>query len=243
MTIGLIGFGRFGQFAARFIAGRATVAVYDVRRSRGGTGVRRVVRRPLSTVASQPVVILAVPIAAMRSTLKAIRPHLRPGALVIDVCSVKTLPIEWMTRLLPRSVRILGTHPLFGPDSVERSLRGRLMVLCPVRIPGDVFLRVQGLLHKKGLDVAVMTPEAHDRMMAETLLLAQFVGRIVNAAGLRRWPKSTTTYAKLMEVADIASRDTEQLFRDMWRFNAASGHVAAAVDRGKRKVEKMAGRS
>jgi prephenate dehydrogenase len=44
-------------------------------------------------------------------------PALRPGQLIIDTCSVKERPLEWMLEELPDHVQIVGTHPLFGPDS------------------------------------------------------------------------------------------------------------------------------
>jgi len=34
-------------------------------------------------------------------------------------------PVRWMRELLPPDVAILGSHPMFGPDSAAESLQGR----------------------------------------------------------------------------------------------------------------------
>ena len=39
-----------------------------------------------------------------------------------------------MERLLPATASILGTHPMFGPDSARGGVAGLPMILCPVRI-------------------------------------------------------------------------------------------------------------
>ena len=69
---------------------------------------------------NREIVVVAVPVAVMPTVFKAIAPHLQPGALVVDVGSVKMLPAQWMTELLPDYVEIVATHPLFGPQSVAR---------------------------------------------------------------------------------------------------------------------------
>jgi prephenate dehydrogenase len=75
-----------------------------------------------------------MPISAMRETLRQVTPLLREDALVVDVCSVKVYPVKWMRELLPDTVSILPTHPMFGPDSAAESLKDRKIVICPERI-------------------------------------------------------------------------------------------------------------
>ena len=70
------------------------------------------------------MVVVAVPVAAMPAVFDAIAPHVRPGALVADVGSVKMLPTRWMLERLPGHVDLVATHPLFGPQSA-RAGRGR----------------------------------------------------------------------------------------------------------------------
>ena len=226
--VGLIGCGRFGALAARYIAPLADLVVCDPRvksavppRARRGT---------LAEAASQNLVVLAVPISAMRGVLREIAPHVRPGAVVADVCSVKTLPLAWMRAALPRSVAILGTHPLFGPDSDTGSLRGQRIVACPSRGARRLIPALRRLARARGMRLVVMTPSAHDRLMAETLLVTHYVGRLLHGAGLRRRSPSTAAYRHLEVVMETALRDSEQLFLDMWRFNPGAARVRRALE-------------
>ncbi len=237
MTIGLIGYGRFGRLAARFLVKHARLVVYDRRAKVPRSG--RVRPGTLREAASQPVVILAVPISSLRSTLRAIRPHVRSGALVMDVCTVKTRPVAWMNDGLPRSVEILGTHPLFGPDSVRGSLRGHRVVLTPVRIPRRRLGRIRALLRREGLVVLSMSPDRHDRMIAETILLTHYVGRLVQYARLKRWEHGTVSYGNLLSVVEVATNDSLQLLQDIWRYNPYSRSLARALRASVRRLAKQ----
>ncbi len=238
LTIGLIGYGRFGALAARHLSKYAPVLVYD-RRTRRVPRTRRIRPANLDLVAAQPVVILAVPISALRESLRAIRQMVTPGALVIDVCTVKAVPVRWMREMLPRSVRILGSHPFFGPDSAQHSLRGHRIVLTPVRIPARMLRTVTSLLQREGLVVVRMTPDRHDRMVAETILLTHYLGRLVHLAGLHRWDHGTRSYANLLGVVDVAMNDTLQLLRDVWSYNAHTASLARSLRRAERKLSRL----
>ncbi len=219
MTIGLIGYGRFGEFAAPLLARRAGVIVYDTRRGRPGRYPRGVRRGRIAEVARQDVVLLAVPVSRVRGVLLRIRPYLRPGSLVVDFCAAKAMPVRWMKQIVPRSVGILGTHPLFGPDSAAGGLRGLTVVLCPVRIGGVQLSTVLTELHRAGLESIFMSPDDHDRMMAETILLSQYIGRLVGKARAARWPPVTRNYAHLLSIVQTVRKDTVGLFADMVRYN------------------------
>eukprot|EP01042_Synura_sphagnicola_P012255 gene12255-15597_t len=75
------------------------------------------------------IVILAVPVAALSEAIATLRPHLRAGAIVVDVGSVKIGPATTMLAELPEDVEIVGTHPLFGPQSGRDGLDSLVAVL------------------------------------------------------------------------------------------------------------------
>jgi len=237
MTIGLVGYGRFGRLVARYLSRYASVLVYDNRPAVLAARRGRVWRASLPKVASQSVVVLAVPMSALRLTLRSIRRYVRPGALVIDVCTLKMKPIQWMRASLPSSVNILGMHPLFGPDSDRGTLRGQRIVLCPARIPRPLLLRVRRLLRARGLKVTLMTPAQHDRMIAETIMLTHYVGRFVHYAGIPRWRHITPSYVNLLSVVDVATNDSLQLLRDIWQYNPYSRVLAAALRSSRHRLE------
>jgi prephenate dehydrogenase len=225
--VGLIGYGRFGRLAARYCAREADVHAYDPHvRVRGGGRIRRAT---LADAAAQPVVVLAVPISELPGVLRSIRTLVRPGGLVVDVCSVKVFPLGWMKRMLPPSVSIVGMHPLFGPDSDTGTLRGQRLVVSPSRGGKRWMGRIRALARSHGVRLHVMTPDAHDRLMAETLLITQYVGRLLRGAGIPERAWSTASYGHLRLVVRSALRDSEQLFIDMWRYNPYGGRTARAL--------------
>jgi prephenate dehydrogenase len=238
VTVGIIGYGRFGKLVGKFIARRVKVRVYDPRIPPRKLLSRRIWSASLQEAASQSIVILAVPISALQQTLHSIAPFLRSSALIIDVCSVKVRPIRWMKRILPKEVRILGTHPLFGPDSAPGSIKGHRIFICPVRISEEELRHVIRQLRQEKLVVTVISPDEHDRIMAETLFLTQYVGRLLRKTGLRGHEVSTKSYDELMRIVRIADNDSRELFRDMLLHNRYAQHTLKHLMRAQERVLK-----
>jgi prephenate dehydrogenase len=218
-TIGILGFGRFGKLMAKYLAADCHVRVYDP--AAAGSDVARIGAQPvpLETASQCKVVILAVPISSLRSVLIQVRPHLAPDGLVVDVCSVKQHPVLWMQELLPEDTAILGSHPMFGPDSAAESLKGRKIVLCPVRIAPTRFEAVRRFLVQRGLVVIETSPPEHDRQIAVSLALTHFIGRSLAGMGLHPQDIDTEGYRRLLHILEVVENDTWQLFEDMNRYN------------------------
>jgi prephenate dehydrogenase len=229
VTVGLIGYGRFGKLAAALLSRRVRVLVADRRRPvlRGVSA--NIAAGTIAEAASQEVVILAVPVSTLRSLLLQIKRHVRPGALIIDVCAVKEKPTRWMRTILPPTVEILGAHPLFGPDSCDGSLKGHTVVLCPVRVGRRRLVVLKQALTREHARAIIMPPDRHDRMIAETIFLTQYIGRLIGKAGLDRWEGVTVHYDRLRSVVDAAVHDSPRLFADMWKYNAYGARVSAAL--------------
>ncbi|HEV8539166.1 MAG TPA: prephenate dehydrogenase/arogenate dehydrogenase family protein, partial [Bacteroidota bacterium] len=222
--------------AAHHLKKQFRVSVFDSRRIRNiEKGIRRI---SLDEAAGKPVIILAVPINRTPSVLRTIAPLLTPGTLVCDVCSVKEQPIRWMERLLPRDVFILGTHPLFGPDSANDSMRSRTIILCPVRMPSARLKHIRTVLERLHLNVVRMSPRHHDRLMATTLFLTQLVGRAMLRLNLPSSTVSTQHFQFLQNLVKTAENDSEELFMDMYRYNrfafSLPGKLASAFDETRR---------
>ena len=237
MTVGIIGYGRFGRLAASLIAPHVDVVVHDPALRRRPAGSTALTRGSLADAAGQEVVVLAVPVSTLRNVLRQMRPLVAPGALVADVCAVKVLPVQWMARMLPQDVSVLGTHPMFGPDSCDGVLEGHRILVCPVR--GKAANRAIRLLRRSGLTVSVVDPDAHDRIMAETVFLTQCVGRIVAEAGLGLRDEGTIHYRRLRSIVTVARNDTPELFHDMWLYNRHARNVARRVGLGWRHIERQ----
>ncbi|MBL0713748.1 MAG: prephenate dehydrogenase/arogenate dehydrogenase family protein [Desulfosarcina sp.] len=236
--IGLIGFGRFGALTAYYLSKNFPVKVYSRRQSSESIAASGAGASSLEEVCEQPFVILCVPISAMPETLHLIAPLLRRESLVIDVCSVKIHPIQWMREYLPPDVHILGTHPMFGPDSAADSLEGRKLVLCRERIPEELYRKVRRYLVAKKLEVIETTPEEHDRQIAVSLSLTHFIGRSLSAFGAGKLKIDTEGYRRLVNTLGVVEHDTWQLFEDMHRYNPFACETRVAFMEAMHAIDK-----
>lgn len=219
MKIGIIGFGRLGKLAAQNLAQDSDLSVFDIK------GLEKEIKEvgakalPLSEVASSDIVLPIVPISELKNTLHSIKDFIKPGALVIDVCSVKEAPVEWMKEILPAHCDILGTHPMFGPDSAKLTLYGSKIVLCPVRIHDEKLKNIDNYLQTHGLHTITCTPTEHDKQIAHSLILTHFVGRGLVEFGASDLEIDTKGYRRLMKILETVVNDSWQLFEDMNHYN------------------------
>ncbi len=218
--IGLIGYGRFGRLTVESLAPDCPVVVFTRNQDKSEDIARAGGRLvSLEQACAQDIVILCVPISAMLTTLKHIAPLVKKDALVVDVCSVKVYPVQWMKERLPESVQILATHPMFGPDSAAVSLAGHKIVMCPERIRPQRYHDIKQWLRKKHLTVIETTPDDHDQKIAVSLALTHFIGRSLAEFGALPMNIDTEGYKRLLHILEVTNNDTMQLFEDMHTYN------------------------
>jgi len=216
--IGIIGFGQFGQFMARHLASFFEVAVCDnadLQKEARKIGVNWC---DFETVAGKEIVIFAVPLKSFETVLRRAVPFLRTDALCLDVCSVKIKPLELMREHLPETVEIIGTHPLFGPQSGRESIEGLRIALCPVRTTQTEKVRAF-LTDELKLNVLEKLPEEHDREMAHVQALTHFVARALDELHVEESDLATVSYEELMRAARLVSEDSWELFQTIQQGN------------------------
>lgn len=218
MKIGLIGFGRFGSLLFQHISTAANVIVYDPRQSQKKEN-QHIPFVQLPQVGDCELIILAVPVRTIPEVSRGIAPYLPAGSIVMDVCSVKEYPLQVMEKHLPKNVYILGSHPLFGPDSVQNSLQGHFMILTPYRIPIAFLADLKKFWSDLGIKIVEMSAEEQDRLMAWSLALTHFLGRSLHDLPLADPTVSTKDFQNLISLTQKINRDTWELFEDMHRFN------------------------
>lgn len=219
MHLGLIGFGRLGRLLTRYLAQDFEVHVFDTQPDPQAVRALGAIPASLAEACAQPLVLPLVPISAFEELMREIAPLLSDEALVIDACSVKSLPVEWMCQHLPPRVSLLGSHPMFGPDSAGDTLFGTKLVLCPVRIAPERYQPIVRYLEKHGIKVIETTPAEHDRQISRSLFLAHLLGRTLLEFGASPLPIDTKGYRRLMKILLTVENDSVQLFEDMYRFN------------------------
>ncbi|MDP3046664.1 MAG: prephenate dehydrogenase/arogenate dehydrogenase family protein [Chloroflexota bacterium] len=73
----------------------------------------------INAVEGAGLVILALPVDAIKPTLEAIAPYLSEGAVVTDTASTKQLVLDWAKTILPPGVNFVGGHPLVRADAAN----------------------------------------------------------------------------------------------------------------------------
>ncbi len=115
------------------------------------------------------VVVISVPIDVTDAVIRAVGPHVREDALLMDVTSVKEAPMQAMLEATAASV--VGTHPMFGPS--VHTLQGQRVVLCRGR--GDQWAEwVAQSFAARGLVITETTAAQHDRAMSVVQVLTHF---------------------------------------------------------------------
>lgn len=132
----------------------------------------------VEAVKGADAVLISVPIDNFEEIVAQVSPYLRPEQVVIDITSIKVLPLETMHRHIKTGV-ILGTHPVFGPGA--KGIANQNFVLTPTNEKETALAqKVREYLETRGAKVTLMTPEEHDEVMAVILGLAHFIA-IVSA--------------------------------------------------------------
>ena len=132
-------------------------------------------------LAQSNVVMVSVPIDLTEQVIADIAPKMKPGSLLMDITSVKTMPVHAMQKYAPGGVEILGTHPMFGPTITD--LQGQIVILVPVEGRSEYWLPViYSLYEKHGAHIEFATPREHDRMMAVVQGLTHFAYISIGAA-------------------------------------------------------------
>jgi len=176
------------------------------------------------------LIVLCAPIGANAALAEEIGPHLKPGAIVTDVGSVKVCVIRDVGPFLPDGVHLVPGHPVAGtehsgPESGFPELfDGRYCILTPP--PGadsDAVEKVAALWRKAGSNVELMDPHHHDRVLAITSHLPHLISfTIVGTAAdledqLRREKQDVSDVIETREVIKFSAGG----FRDFTRIAAS----------------------
>jgi len=128
------------------------------------------------------LVIACVPVGACAEVAAGIAPHLKPGAIVSDVGSVKGAVLRAMAPVLPPAVHFIPAHPVAGtensgPDAGFAELFiNRWCILTPPEGTDQAALdKLTAFWRTLGANVEVMTAEHHDLVLAVTSHLPHLI--------------------------------------------------------------------
>ena len=226
-SIGIVGDGQFGRFLARLAREHLHASV--VVAPQGDD-------EALRAAAASDVVVLCVPISAYDSVAKAIASQIGERTIVCDIATVKMHTVKALRDA--GITRFISTHPMFGPYSYEKhgkSLRGLRIALCETALDPGEREQVAAWLSSLGLAVLELSPEAHDKLIAETLFLTHLVGQVVHRGGFERTEIDTVSFGYLMDAVESVAHD-EALFRDVFRYDPYCTDVLARFEQTRSDV-------
>jgi cyclohexadieny/prephenate dehydrogenase len=230
--IALIGLGLIGSSIAR--AARAKGAAREIVGTARSQQTRERVKQlgfldevmdsPAKAVAGADLVIICVPVCTSGAIAREIGPHLKPGAIVTDVGSVKCSVVEDVEPHIPDGCSFVAGHPVAGteesgPDAGFTELfEGRWCILTPA---GKATLQATDKLRAfwsaLGSNVDIMTPEHHDLVLAITshiphLIAYNIVGTVADL--------ETDTRSEVIKYSASGFRDFTRIAASdpaMWR--------------------------
>ncbi|MBN9584794.1 MAG: cyclohexadienyl dehydrogenase [Afipia sp. 62-7] len=188
--VALIGFGLIGGSIARGaraqrlageIVATARSAATRARVQELGI-VDRVVETNAEAVKDADLVILSIPVGACGPVAADIAPHLKPGAIVSDVGSVKGMVLRDMSAHLPKTVHFIPAHPVAGtehsgPDAGFAELfinRWCILTPPPDADPAAVE-KLTAFWRGLGANVETMAADHHDLVLAVTSHLPHLI--------------------------------------------------------------------
>merc|ERR1711871_407867 len=227
LKIGIIGFGKFGQFLAKTFVKNHEVYCVD--------------KDDMSNVAKEigcdyyplydlsafnqvdcDIIIFSVSIISFEEVLRSFPKDFLRGKLIVDVLSVKTHAKEVMLSVLPDECDILCTHPMFGPESGKYGWHGLPFLFERVRVAQSNVNRCEQFLdiwQKERCKMIEMTCELHDEFAANSQFITHLVGRILWQQNLTPTPIDTRGFQTVLNLVDNTCKDSFDLFFGLYYYN------------------------
>jgi len=184
----------------------------------------RAYERPAAAVEGADLVIFCIPVGAIGGVMSEIAPHLKAGATLTDVGSVKQAVVRDVGPLVPEGVHFIPGHPVAGteqsgPESGFPELfSGRWCILTPPPGVSEAALqRLDRFWSAMGSKVEVMEARHHDLVLAITSHLPHLIAyNIVGTAD----DLATVTKSEVIKYSAGGFRDFTRIAASdptMWR--------------------------
>jgi cyclohexadieny/prephenate dehydrogenase len=225
-TVALIGIGLLGSSLSHVIRQRKiakTIAGFaqseETRRVANELGlVDRVHDTAEAAVADADLVILCSPVGTYAKIAQAIGPHMKSGATLTDVGSVKSSAVRDLAPHVPSHVHLIPGHPIAGTEQsgpragFAELFDGRWCILTPpAGADESAVAKLENFWKACGSHVDRMTPEHHDLVLAITSHLPHLIAY-----------NTVATAADLEEVTDSeVIKYSAGGFRDFTRIAAS----------------------
>ena len=169
------------------------------------------------------LVVLATPVGAFGEVAKAMAPHLKKGAIVSDVGSVKTAVMRDVGPHIPKGVHFVPAHPIAGTEQsgpeagFAELFDGRWCILTPPDADPQAVEKLKQFWTLLGSKVEVMDAKHHDLVLAITSHVPHLIAyNIVGTAD----DLDTVTQSEVIKFSAGGFRDFTRIAASdptMWR--------------------------
>ncbi|MBO4941171.1 MAG: prephenate dehydrogenase/arogenate dehydrogenase family protein [Clostridia bacterium] len=181
--IAIIGLGIIGGSMAYALHGfkNAKISGCDInpetrRKALSKNAVAEVWENPAPAIENADLVILCVYPELITKIIAENRAHFKKGAVITDVCGVKTKLAEEISKILPDDCDYVGGHPMAGKetdgfDSAAPELFGMcgfIVTPIPSSSPSSIALVKEMAKYIGATRITESTPEEHDSVIAYT---------------------------------------------------------------------------
>jgi cyclohexadieny/prephenate dehydrogenase len=230
--VALIGVGLIGSSIARAAKAQgaagsivATARSAATRKRVAELGIAdQVVETNAAAVEGADLVIISIPVGACGPVAEEIAPHLKAGAIISDVGSVKGAVVRDMAPYLPKNVHFVPAHPVAGteysgPDAGFAELFvNRWCILTPPEGTDPAAVeKLAAFWRLIGANVETMAPDHHDLVLAVTSHLPHLIAyTIVGTAD----ELQTVTRSEVLKFSAGGFRDFTRIAASdptMWR--------------------------
>ncbi|HVY12675.1 MAG TPA: prephenate dehydrogenase/arogenate dehydrogenase family protein, partial [Alphaproteobacteria bacterium] len=188
--VAIIGIGHIGASLALGMRARGVarrIVAGDKNARHVAVAIKKKIVDEASTQLSRAVkdadlVVLCTPVSAMGPVMKAIGPHLKRGAILSDVGSVKQGVIDAVKEYLPKSVHFVPAHPIAGTEfsgplaGLADLFEGHWCVITPLKgADKSAVKKVSDLWKRLGSQVKIMEARHHDKVLAITSHLPHLI--------------------------------------------------------------------
>lgn len=231
--VGIIGgTGGMGSLFARFFKSQG---------HRVQVASRHTYLSPEACAATSDWVVVSVPIATTAQVIEKIGPYLNPKSVLMDLTSLKVMPVKAMAAV--HQGEVIGLHPVFGPR--VRTLRSQVLVMTPLG-KSPTAPRLRKMFESAGAKVQMATAADHDRIMAvvQGLMHLTSIQLLQTLSSLKANPKKLRAFSspvyrvRLDFAARILAQDPE-MYADIALGNPETLKVLTAYRRQAEVLESL----
>lgn len=144
-----------------------------------------------NSVVNSEIIVLALPLDAIKETLQIIATDLKEEVVIMDTAPVKTEVLQWVKETLPPKRYYIGLAPVINPvyltlqsSGIEAAhpdlfKNGMMAILSPQGVPSEAIKLATDFSHLLGAEHLFMDPAELDSMMAATHILPQLIAAMI----------------------------------------------------------------